>query len=127
MPLPSDAPVIARVIDPSDEYDFVVGFPELDTANGEAIGTLSVTLSSEAVALGITLGTATRAPSIVNDPKTGAALAAAKFWLTVDPSKQSDPAFTEGVTLGVSFTIVTTSNPSRTAQRAVGIQFKQRG
>lgn len=121
MPNPTNAFKFTDQMDPKDNVDFLLTLNGVGgiLETGETIASYTLALRPEASALGLTIGTATYAPS---NPTTAQIL----FWLTVDPTFQANAAFDgSGVILGVEVTVTTSSNPARVRQRTVAIQVAQ--
>lgn len=124
MAIPLTAFIWPDPMDPSDVVDFVIDcadptLPLLES--GETIASFTLVLPSESVALGLTIGTAARAPVKINTDT------AIRLWLSVDSGFISNSAFSgAGQSLPVEVTIVTTSSPSRTRQRTCVVKVSQR-
>lgn len=125
MPLPSSPIAWQGSMDPSDVVDFVMSLggdkPVLDLDNGEEIASYTLTVMAEGVALGLQIGTASYAPSMIEGNT------AVKLWLSVDGGSQADSAFSGGgVELGIVGRFVTNSSPARTYERTWSVKVLQR-
>lgn len=124
MAIPLTAFIWDDPMDPSDVVDFIVDCADPDLPlleAGETIASFTLTLPAESVALGLTIGTSTRAPAKINTDT------AIKLWLSVDSGYIANAAFSgAGTSLPVEVTIVTSSTPSRTRQRTCVVKVAQR-
>jgi hypothetical protein len=109
--------------DPADlvSFELDVGFLLTGT---EAIDTATITISAstDAAALGISVGTDTgRAPGLAPDGHT------LVFWPEVDPAFQTNPAF-DGFGVEAEFFVrfATTHTPPHRFERTAVVQFRRR-
>lgn len=110
-------------MDPSEILDFTFKYRDPDRPTlvvGETIQTIvSLVATSDAAALGLTIGTGAKAPTIINAGDD------VLFWASIAPAKQSDPAFDgKGTRLGVEITVKTTDD--RTYQETGLIEVAQK-
>lgn len=120
MALSPNAKVVKYLMDPSDESDFYFGFSEL--AEGESIATFSVVPHAESAALGLTVGTSSRAPYLATRTEEGETTSGVAFWLSIAEEFHSNVIFdNDGTKLGVVIKIVTTATPSRTFERSLAV------
>lgn len=126
MPLPALATKFAQSMDPKDLVDYQIDLAAKILETGEAVSSYTLTVLAEAAALGFTiaqgvadLSNAAYAPSLVNT-NTGLL-----FWVYVNPTYVTDPAYDAGVTAGLELTVTTNSTPPRRRQRSFGIQVVQ--
>ena len=124
MAIPPNARTIRQPMDPADVVDFAVGItqgaadadPPPVLLDGEEVASFSLTLTAEAVAVGLEIRRdgAYPAPLVVDRVVT--------FWLGVAPAMQGLTVFSgAGATLGIELTITTTSVPPRIKQRTITV------
>jgi hypothetical protein len=121
VPVPEDAFLFADPIDPTDRLDWLTTLdgPEGILETGETIASYTLTVTAEAAALGLEIGTATYAP-------TNPTNVSIKFWLECNSSFQNNAAFNaDGLALGVELTVITSSTPPRRRQRTLAWMVKQ--
>jgi hypothetical protein len=120
MAIPSTAFKWSTAMDPTDVTDYLFDVTGLlDTANNEGVSSYTLTLASESVALGLTIGTGAYATS---SPSTNVY----RVWFSIDPAYQSNGAFDGGGTsLPMTLTITTNSSPARTRQRTLVLPVAQ--
>lgn len=124
MPIPPNAHSLGPAMDPADVVDYELelgpdGGSDALLEDGEQVDDWTLTLSAEAVALGLTLGTGDYAP--VQPTPTSF-----RFWFSVDAMLQDDSAFdSAGSSLAMELTIETDSMPPRTRQRTLILQVAQ--
>jgi uncharacterized phiE125 gp8 family phage protein len=106
-------PAFDYVQDPSDIVDYLVDVRPL--LAGQNPQTITVTLDAAALALGVSVGTGSRAPSHNNGFIT--------FWLQC--SDATNAAFTTGIEAIATISFVTSGNPTHTIERSVRIIFRQ--
>ena len=115
MALPPNAVRWPDPMDPSDLIDYRADFrgPKPLLEPNERVANYTVTLTEEAVALGIIISQAPGyAPRLVND------LSACDLYFEVDPAERENPAFAgAGIEVGVVFTVWTDDNRERRRQR----------
>lgn len=119
--LPPNAKKFPDPFDPKDRVEFILTLdgPTGILEDGEGVGSYELTLTAEAVALGLTLGSGTFAPS---QPLPNQI----KFWLEVDGAFLNNAAFSgAGTDLGIEVTVTTNSNPARRRQRTAVITVAQ--
>lgn len=133
MPIPINAVPFEQPLDPGDVLDFRAAFsrgpadtkPPPILLPNEDIASMTLELTSEAIALGLKIvsgqfnGAEYPAPSIDDDNVL-------TFWLGVDPSFQSATAFlNSGTLLGVDVTIRTSNVPPRIKNRTLVVRVRQ--
>lgn len=110
-------------MDPADLVDFTAEFASGDDPvlePGESIAAFDVRLSDEAAAAGLMIADdVDRAPRRINANQD------ILLWLKVDPAEQGNERFTDGVKVGVVFTITTSSDPARIRERTFLVTVKQ--
>lgn len=119
--IPLTAKSIGPAMDPSDviEYEIEFGGDDGLLEVGEQVASYTIVLSAEAVALGLELGTSTRAPS----QPTPTSL---RLWFQVNASFRSNAAYSgAGTVFSMEATIVTDATPSRTRQRTLLLTVAQ--
>lgn len=125
MPLPALATIIDGYLDPTDVNDITLDFWSNDATisvlqSGETIASYVLTLESEAVALGVEIGTSSYASDSIN------ADTAIKVWLSVASGYINNAAFdNNGTTVGLRAKITTTNAPPRVFERTFGVTFAQ--
>ena len=111
-------------MDPADVVDYELGLgpdggDDALLEEGEQVADWTLTLSAEAVALGLEVGTGDYAPSQPTPTSF-------RFWFSVDALLQDDAAFDgAGASLAMELTIETDSTPARTRQRTLVLQVAQ--
>lgn len=110
-------------LDPAETLDYRMNFqgeddPVLDV--GEEISSFSLAVTPEAALLGLQIRADGLYAPALDETSTKIVL-----WLEVDEDEQDNAAFTDGVTLGVIGTIVTSSTPARTRERTFNVTVKQ--
>lgn len=121
MALPTNTFKFTDPMDPKDRVDFLLNLSGVGgmLETGETVATYTLTMRSEGVALGVSIGVTTYAPS---QPTTSSIL----FWVEVDSTNWSNVAFDgTGTTVGIEVDITTNSTPARRRQRTVAIQVAQ--
>jgi len=98
-------------MDPQDIVEYKVECAPI-LEEDEDIASFSLSLPSESLLFGLELGTGTRAASIEGTIIT--------MWFSFDGSPIATP-----VVLPIELTVVTTSTPSRTKQRTLGLKVDQ--
>jgi hypothetical protein len=88
---------------------------------GESASSFELTVSPEAVALGLTISQAVgRVPALNGANDT------VKLWLEVDPAFRDHPAYSgAGTQLGIELTVNTNSSPARRRQRTWAVTVQQ--
>jgi hypothetical protein len=112
---------ISDTMDPKDLVDFIADL-SLDLETSEQVASYTMTASAEMAALGVSIVTASpRAESLQ------AGNTQILFWLQVDPTYQSNPAFDgEGTLFGISISFTTNVVVPRTKHRTLGIRIQQK-
>ena len=120
MPLPSNPAAWAPPMDPADLLDYKAEFGDW-LGEGQAIATFEVALMPEAALLGVSVKDGEGRQPMLADDDTSIVI-----WLEVDDARRDDAAFSgAGATIGVVFTIVTTTSPSRRRQRTFTVRIAQ--
>lgn len=123
MALPNDPVAISGAMDPSEILDFVFDFANL-LQDSEVIDPdqVTLTMSAEGTALGITIATDADREAALIDSDTAILL-----WLSVDAAFRSNAAFAgAGTTVGVEAHVRTNALPYRELERTFTITIRQR-
>ena len=116
MAIPSKATVFKQQMDPADRVEWQIDADAVLLEAGETIDTYTLVLDSAAVALGISISTATGYEAAV----VNAGLSI-RFWLEVlDPTQV---AFDSVVQAALTLTINTSSTPARRRQRTFVVEI----
>lgn len=124
MAIPLNARRWDEQMDPADVLEWVLHVGIFNGQAGlleplETVASYTLALSAEAVALGLTTGTLTRAASQPTPTSF-------RWWFLIDSAFQSNAAFSgEGALLPMELTIVTDATPSRTLQRTLVLKVAQ--
>lgn len=121
MAIPPNAAVWTQQMDPADviEYEVELGGTGGLLETSEKVDLWTLTLSAEAAALGLNVGTGSYAPSQPTPTSF-------RFWFNVDTLLQDDAAFAgEGASLAMVLKVVTNSTPPRTHERTLVLQVAQ--
>lgn len=115
---PASAVTFAGFLDPNEEMDFILNCSSILEV-GEEIASYTLTLLSEAVALGVTIMSGSgRDDALITGSSEFDDNTAVKLWLEIDDAYKTNAAFNDpGTSLGMEITIVTNSVPARTRQR----------
>lgn len=117
MVFPKSTKIWKETMDPYDKVDFKVNLtPVLGTT--ENVTSFTVVPLPEAELYGLTVGTGSYAPNIIDKFLT--------IWLFIAPAFQADVAFVKGLTLPIEVSITTDSTPPRKKQRTVAVKVIQR-
>jgi hypothetical protein len=126
MPIPTDAFVFPEDMDPKDQVDYEIDLtgtveePGM-LEDGEECASFDLTLLAESVAVGLELGTGSRAPVLINTNK------GIRVWFEVDSAEWGNAAFDgAGATLPMELTVTTNTSPSRRRQRTLVLEVKQK-
>lgn len=123
MTIPANAFIWDAVMDPTDQVEYIIDLadatkPMLEAS--EIIASYTLTLLSDAVAVGLTIGTGTRSPVLINGNT------AIKVWFEVDNAYWSNAAFNgDGSKLPMELTVTTSTSPSRRRQRTLVLKVAQ--
>jgi len=123
MSIPPLASVWEQPMDPKDLIDYIANFagpiPLLEA--NETIASFTVALMPEAVLLGILINQdPNRVPAVVQGGK------GIQLWFEVNvPDREAEDFSGAGADVGVAFTIITTSNPSRRRERTFKLTVAQ--
>lgn len=123
MPIPTNAFEWKAVMDPTDQVEYLIDLKDPDKPlleAGETISSYTLTLLAESVAVGLTISTGARAPTLINS-NTGI-----RVWFEVDNAYWSNTVYSgDGVRLPMELTITTSTTPSRRRQRTLVLKVAQ--